>query len=74
MVNVEVLWFEGCPNHEAAVALLDEVISSSGRQAAVTEVFVRDEATARRRHFPGSPTIRVDGRDIEPIVAVWVGS
>lgn len=65
-MNVEVLWFEGCPNHEAAIALLDEVIASSGRDATVTEVFVPDDESARRRHFPGSPTIRVDGRDIEP--------
>ncbi len=65
-VNVEVLWFEGCANHEAAIALLDEVIASSGRQADVTEVYIPDEEAANRRHFPGSPTIRVDGRDIEP--------
>ena len=65
-MNVEVLWFEGCANHEAAVAMLDEVIARSGREATVTEVYVPDEEAARRRRFPGSPTIRVDGHDIEP--------
>ena len=65
-MNVEVLWFEGCPNHEAAIALLDEVIANSGQKSTITEVYIPDEESARRQRFPGSPTIRVDGRDIEP--------
>jgi hypothetical protein len=28
-------------------------------------VEVADAGTARRLHFPGSPTIRVEGRDVE---------
>jgi hypothetical protein len=65
-VNVEVLWFEGCPGHEAAIAMLNEAIAVTGSGATVSEVLVPDEATARRERFPGSPTIRVNGRDIQP--------
>ncbi len=65
-MNIEVLWFEGCPGHEAAVAILNEAIAATGARATVTEVLVPDQAIARQQRFPGSPTIRVNGRDIQP--------
>ena len=65
-MRIELLWFEGCPNHEVAEELLREVLDDLDAEATVVRVEVPDEETGNRVCFPGSPTIRVDGTDIEP--------
>ena len=64
--TVELLWFDGCPNHGAARALLAEVIAEVAPGTPVVEINASDPAVAQTHRFPGSPTIRVDGRDIDP--------
>jgi hypothetical protein len=63
---VEVLYFDGCPNHEPSVALVERVAKELGLQPEIRLVNVTDAAAAARLRFLGSPTVRVDGRDIEP--------
>lgn len=66
MIRVEVLVFDGCPNGAAAAELAQEAVAGAGADANVSLVRIDDEADARARRFLGSPTIRVDGRDVEP--------
>ena len=66
MIRVEFLWFDGCPGHEPARALLDDVIAELAPGTPVESIDASDPAVAGAHHFPGSPTIRVDGRDIDP--------
>jgi hypothetical protein len=68
-MHVELLYWEGCPSYPEAKALLEEVLRERGLDAPVElrEVRTHDEAVALR--FPGSPTIRVDGRDVDPVGA-----
>jgi hypothetical protein len=64
-VLVEVLTFAGCPRGEPAVALARRVADEAGIGADISVVDVPEDQTERRR-FLGSPSIRVDGRDVEP--------
>lgn len=64
-LHIEVLFFEGCPNRAPALDLVNEVIAARGVTARIVEVGVRDQDDAERLRFPGSPTVRVDGVDIE---------
>jgi hypothetical protein len=66
---VEILYFEGCPNHEAARALVERVSGELGVEPELRLVNVPDEDAARRLRFLGSPTIRVAGRDVDPHAA-----
>lgn len=66
MKRFEILWVQDCPNHPAARGLIDEVVAELGVQADSRSIEVADDAIAERLRFPGSPTIRVDGLDIEP--------
>ncbi len=63
---IEVLFFKGCPNHEPTLALAREVVSELGLDVEIREVEIHDEMDALRRQFLGSPSVRVDGVDIEP--------
>jgi hypothetical protein len=65
-VTIEFLYWEGCPSHPEARALLEEVLQSRGLDAHVAVREVRTQEEAEQLAFPGSPTIRVDGRDVDP--------
>lgn len=63
---VEILSFEGCPNRERACALVERVAGELSIDAEIRLVDVTDVDTALRLEFLGSPTVRVEGRDVEP--------
>lgn len=65
---IEVLYFAGCPNHPPTVDLAREVIADLGLDAEIREVPVETAEAAETHRFVGSPSVRVDGRDIEPAV------
>lgn len=66
---IQILYFEGCPHRDATVALARNVLSELGISEEIEEVEVRDDEDARRLRFLGSPTLRVNGVDIEPDMA-----
>jgi len=67
--KVELLWWDGCPSLPETRALLEEVLAARGLDAEVEMHEVRSDAEAVELAFPGSPTVRVDGRDIDPVGA-----
>jgi hypothetical protein len=75
-VRLEVLYFDGCPTYVAATRTLLEVLAELGEEAAVELVAVNTDEEAQRLQFPGSPTIRVDGRDLfaVPERSIWAVS
>jgi len=64
--RIELLYWEGCPSHPEALALLESVLAEQGVTTVVELREVRTQADAERLGFPGSPTIRFDGRDVDP--------
>jgi hypothetical protein len=63
---VEVLAFAGCPHAEPALELVERVLAEQGISARVRRIEVADPESAQAHRFLGSPTIRVNGADIEP--------
>jgi hypothetical protein len=65
-MRVEFFFWEECPSHPDELARLRAVLRDEGVDAPVevVEVLTEDEAAAQA--FPGSPTIRIDGTDIQP--------
>lgn len=64
--RVEVLSIAGCDATPATLALIREVTAELGVTVALTHTVVATAAEAHTRRFIGSPTVRVDGQDIEP--------
>jgi hypothetical protein len=59
-VEVELLWWAGCPSHPVVRTLLHEL------GVTVVEREIVTEEDAERERFAGSPTLRVDGVDLFP--------
>lgn len=60
------LYYEDCPSYDLALERLREVMDEEGIPGEVEVVEVETEEQARKLRFVGSPTIRVDGQDIDP--------
>jgi len=65
-MKIEVLYVPNCPNHTVAIERLREILPAESFQKHVNEVLVSDAEMAQSLKFPGSPTIRVNGQDVEP--------
>lgn len=65
-MEIEIVYFEGCPSHEQLLEQLPCLLEREGIKAQIVLRSIADYEHARRERFLGSPTIRVDGRDIEP--------
>ena len=65
-MDIEFLFWDGCPSHPEARQLLDDVLAERGLDVEVHVREVFTQAEAEELLFPGSPTIRVDGRDVDP--------
>jgi len=65
-MRVSFLYYEECPSHEQALERLREVMAEEGISREVEVVEVETEEQARELRFVGSPTIRIDGQDIDP--------
>ena len=66
LMKVELLYFDGCPNYESVVPRVRELLGQAGVSADVELRRIESDEDARRLRFLGSPTVRVDGRDVEP--------
>ncbi len=62
---VEVLSFAGCPHAEPALARVRAVLAAEALCAEIRTIDIRDAADAVVQCFLGSPTVRIDGADVE---------
>lgn len=63
--RIELLWWEGCPSTEGALAQLQEILLEFGLGGTpVHKREIRTEAEAAEVGFRGSPTILIDGVDV----------
>lgn len=64
-MRIEVLYVPGCPNYAPAVERLQAILESESLQDEIRSMPIGSEAQAKALLFPGSPTIRIDGEDVE---------
>jgi hypothetical protein len=65
-VGVQFLFWRECPSHAEALALLESVLAERGIETPIEVIELETPGDAARLACPGSPTIRVDGRDVDP--------
>jgi hypothetical protein len=64
-VTIEVLYFDGCPSYEALLPRLGELMAQVGVDVPVELRHVDTEEAAEQERFLGSPTLRINGEDVE---------
>jgi hypothetical protein len=64
-LHIDLLYFEGCPSYEQTQADLAHVLADAGMDATVRLVEVQTLEEADALHFAGSPTVKVNGVDLE---------
>jgi hypothetical protein len=72
-MRVEVLFVPGCPNYAPAVARIKKILASESLKPEIEEIPVHSLEAARALTFLGSPTIRINGDDVEPIESSMPG-
>ena len=65
-MQVDILYVEGCLNHVPTVTRVKQIAADVGLNIPVTEVPITTLEEAQQRRFLGSPTVLVNGVDIEP--------
>lgn len=72
-MKIQVLMSPGCGHGLRTVELVADVVRAHAVEAEVETLLVESAADAARLSFPGSPTVRVDGVDIEPTPPANIG-
>jgi len=65
-MTVEMLYFDGCPSHDALLSRLKAVLRDEGVTTPVELCRIESVEAAERARFLGSPTVRIEGADIDP--------
>ena len=64
--RIDFLYWEDCPSHPDALARLRQVLIEEGVSDEIHIIRIDTQEDAERHRFPGSPTIRFDGVDLQP--------
>jgi len=65
--TIELLYFDGCPNYLEYLPRLRVLLAGAGFSPEVALRRIASDATAvASERFLGSPTLRVNGEDVEP--------
>ena len=63
-MTIELMYFDGCPSHERLLPVVREIAERSNTQLVLRRIDSPEQA--QRERFLGSPTVRVNGADIDP--------
>lgn len=65
-MKIELLYFDGCPSHQALMPRLEALLAREGVEDEIDLRQVETFDAAEEEHFLGSPTLRIDGEDVDP--------
>ncbi|MFU8850446.1 hypothetical protein ACNAW0_05620 [Micromonospora sp. SL1-18] len=66
---IEILYFDGCPNHEGLEGRIRSLLAAVDIEETIIHRRIESEEEARVERFLGSPTVRVNGVDVDPDAA-----
>jgi hypothetical protein len=64
-MRIELLYFEGCPGYQLSLHTLKRILAEENIDSNVETICVESVEKAMEVGFLGSPSIRIDGRDVE---------
>lgn len=64
-MKIELLYFSSCPSYKQALANIKAALKEKNLQAELVLVNVESEEKAKEVGFQGSPSVRINGKDLE---------
>jgi glutaredoxin len=64
-MKIEFLYFKNCPSYKSALSLLEKMLEEAGTAGPIEKIEIVNEELALQNRFLGSPSIRINGIDIE---------
>lgn len=64
--TIELFYFDGCPHHQELLERLSRLLDDHAITASIVLHEVRADDDAQRERFLGSPTVRINGKDVDP--------
>lgn len=71
--RIEILHVDDCPNHDAFLPHLRDLLARHELVADIVTTRVGSDQDAQRLAFLGSPTVRINGRDVDPSAGTRTG-
>lgn len=65
-MKVELLYFEGCPSYQTLLPRLEALLEQEGIEESVELRRIESLEAAEQERFLGSPTVRIEGEDVDP--------
>src|SRR5437867_2986101 len=69
-MKVQLFYFEGCPSCKNTVKDLKKILKQRKVKVKVEMVEIKNQKEAEKLKFIGSPTVRVNGKDVDPTVSL----
>ncbi|MFI5489143.1 DF family (seleno)protein [Micromonospora echinaurantiaca] len=63
---IEILYFDGCPNHEGLDTRIRSLLAAAGIEETIVHRRIESDEHAQAERFLGSPTVLVNGVDVDP--------
>lgn len=64
-MKIEFLYFKDCPGYESALSLLEQILLENDTAVSIEKIEITTQELAIQHRFLGSPSIRINGKDIE---------
>lgn len=64
--NVRILYSSLCPGHQETLQLTLQAVDSLDLEAAIEQIDIETDEDAAKHRFLGSPTVQIEGKDVEP--------
>ncbi len=65
-MKVELLYTDSCPHYKEALHILQDILKEIGSDEPITMTMIRTEKDVKEHRFSGSPTIRINEKDVDP--------
>lgn len=65
IMKIELLYFDGCPTYKQMLETVQAVLREESIDAEVSMIFVKTKEQAKELKFLGSPTLKINGLDVD---------
>lgn len=66
MIKIDILFVEGCNSTPETINLIKRIVDEMNVEAQINEILIKNSEQAKEHKLFGSPTVQINGIDIDP--------